>query len=67
MIKMILEHVSNRVKGSRHKFGWLFFQVFTVPILLPNKEENNKRTFYRLEKVGEITHVCIIAYFTVEA
>jgi len=42
--------------------------VFTVPILLRNKKKKiNKRTFYRLEKVGEITHVHIIMYFAVEA
>jgi len=41
--------------------------VFTVPILLRNKKKINKRTFYRLEKVGEITHVHIIMYFAVEA
>lgn len=63
MIKMILEHVSNSVKGSRHKFGWLFFQVFTVPILLPNKEKLIKELFIgqnEQEKLHTYTLLCIL-------
>jgi len=66
MIKMILEHVSNSVKGSRHKFGWLFFFRCSQFLSCSLIKKNNKRTFYRLEKVEEITHIHIIMYFAVE-
>jgi len=68
LYSMILEHVSNSVKGSRHKI-WLaaFFRCSQFLSCSVIKKKINKRTFYRLEKVGEITHVHIIMYFAVEA
>jgi len=32
---MILEHVSNSVKGSRHRFGWLLFSGVHSSYLAP--------------------------------